>query len=101
MSYSRVAMYQLKPGTVEEVVQRAEQELKPILRQLPGYIAYQVQKGSEEKVISISAWQSKEEAEAANQRIERWVAANIADTVVSVQSYISNIVFTYDQSLIV
>lgn len=101
MSFSRVAVYQIKPGTADDIVQKAQDDLMPILKQLPGYIAYQVQKQSEEKVISISAWQSKDYAEAANNRIRSWVEQNIADAVLSVQTYISNIRFTDDSSLIV
>jgi heme-degrading monooxygenase HmoA len=102
MTWSRVAIYKFKPGTVDGVVQKAQQELLPVLQHQPGYIAYQVQKAGEpDQAISISAWQSQQDAEAATTFIERWVRDNIADTVVSVQQYISNIAFSDDRSLIV
>jgi hypothetical protein len=36
MTWSRVAIYKFKPDTVEGVVQKAQQELLPVLQQQPG-----------------------------------------------------------------
>ena len=94
MTHVRVAVYTLKPGTIAEVVRRAEAEMFPILRQFSGFIAYDLVKTGHDTAISISSWESKEQAEQANQRIGSWVKQNVADTVASVESHIGELAFS-------
>ena len=57
MQHARVATYQLKPGTADEVIRRAQ----------AGFVAYGLVKTGEDSAISISVWQSEEQAIAAVQ----------------------------------
>lgn len=90
---ARVAMYHFKPGTVDAVLARAERELLPILQRQPGYVSYEGHKLGEDRGLSLSAWDTRPHAEAANDVIEAWVRENIAEAILSADCYLSNAAF--------
>jgi heme-degrading monooxygenase HmoA len=94
MASVRVALYTFNPGTVDDVLKRAETGLSPLLRQLPGFIAYELVRIGDTAGASISTWQSSEHAEQANERIAAWVQENMADAVASAVSHIGELAFS-------
>jgi heme-degrading monooxygenase HmoA len=50
----RIAVYQFKPGTVDEVIRRAKSGMLPTFRSQPGFISHGLAKTGEQEVISIS-----------------------------------------------
>jgi heme-degrading monooxygenase HmoA len=93
MQHTRVAVYKFKPGSADEVIAKAEAGLLPIYRAQPGFVAYGVVKTGDDSGISISVWQTGDQAQAAVQTAGTWVAANIAALVESVQNHVGDLSF--------
>jgi heme-degrading monooxygenase HmoA len=94
MQHVRIAFYQLKPKhTADEMVSRVQAEFLPIFRNEPGFIGYGLVKTSETSVVSLSFWQSHEEAEAAVQFAASWVKDTISEMIASLQNYVGDLSF--------
>lgn len=93
MQHVRAALYQFKPGTIDEVIQRAEAGMLPTFRQQPGFVAYGLIKTGENTGISLSFWQSQEQAEAAVKVAASWVRENLAEMVEAVQNHVGDLSF--------
>ncbi len=93
MQHVRTALYQCKPGTIDEVLRRAEAGMLPTFRQQPGFVAYGIVKTGESSAISLSFWQSQEQAEAAVKVAASWVKENIAEMIESVQNHVGDLSF--------
>ena len=94
MSHMRIGVYQFQPGTVDEVVKRAAEGMLPVLQQQPGFISYEIVKTSEGAGISLSTWETAEQANAAVNVISNWVQGNIAPMVASLQNHVGEVVLS-------
>ncbi len=65
--------------TTDEVAQRAVAGIGPILKETPGFRAYYVFEDSQGGGASVSLFESREAAEAANEKAIAWVRENLAD----------------------
>lgn len=75
--HARFAKYRYT-GDVHEIARKAEDGLLPIFQSTPGFKGYSVMTGNGE-ILSFSAWDSAESAEAANAAAAEWVATALAD----------------------
>lgn len=97
--HARIALYEFKPGTRELVCQRAEAELSPILRKLPGFHGYEVILAAEpDSLVSVSWWESEAQAQDAVRAAASWVQANVTESVVSVETRTGPVVFSHGRS---
>lgn len=90
--HGRMARYTFS-GDAQELAQRAEEGILPIFQAQPGFKAYTVI-ASEGEIMSFSAWDSAEQAEAANAAAAGWVAENMADDLDLKESRIGEIMFS-------
>ena len=77
--HGRMARYTFS-GDVQELARRAEDGLLPIFQAQPGFKAYSVIV-SDDEIFSFSAWDSAEQAEAANAAAAGWVAENMTEDI--------------------
>jgi len=77
--HGRFARYSYT-GDAHEIARQAEDGMVPIFKAQPGFQAYSLLE-SDDEILSFSAWDSRESAEAANVAAADWVAANIADQI--------------------
>ena len=75
--HGRLARYTFS-GDAQELGQRAEEGMLPIFQAQPGFRAYSVIQYDGE-IFSFSAWDSAEQAEAANAAAAGCVAENMTD----------------------
>jgi len=94
MPYARIAIYQFKPGTIDEVIRKAKQGMLPIFRQQPGFRRYATVKTGDDSGVSISTWDSKPEADAAVQKAADWIKQNFVADVVSVANHVGEVAFS-------
>jgi heme-degrading monooxygenase HmoA len=94
MAHVRIAVYTCNPGTLDEVVRRAEADVLPLFRSQPGFIAYEVVKTGDDRGVSISTWKSAEQAQAAVATAAGWVKENLADALVSVENHVGELRFS-------
>ena len=90
--HGRMARYTFS-GDAQELAQRAEEGLLPIFEAQPGFRAYSVIESGGE-IMSFSAWDSAEQAEAANAAAADWVAANMTDDIDLKETRIGEIIFS-------
>ena len=94
MAHVRIAVYTFKPGTIDEVIRRAEADVLPLFRRQPGFVAYEVVKTGDDRGVSISTWESAGQAQAAVEMAAGWVKENLADSVVSVENHVGELNFS-------
>ena len=94
MAHVRVAVYRIRPGSASEIVRRAREGMLPIFRQQPGFVAYEGVVTGDEEVVSISTWESAEQAQAAVHMAANWVRENLADMIVSVDNHVGELGFS-------
>jgi len=63
----------------DEATRKANESLRTILKQSPGFVSYELlkQDGTEGKVASISIFDSRAEAQASSEVVQRWVRENL------------------------
>ena len=96
MQYARIGVYQVKPGstiTADEAIRRSQKGMLPIFRNQPGFAGYGIVKAGQNSVISISFWQSRQQAEAAVQLAASWAKDNVAEMSETVQNYVGELSF--------
>jgi heme-degrading monooxygenase HmoA len=81
MQHVRVATYKVTKGTPEEVADLAASGMLSTFQQHAGFIGYSVAKIDDRTIMSISVWQSHQDAEEAVALAADWVAENIADRI--------------------
>ena len=81
MQHFRIATYDVTKGTSQEVADKARAGMLPIFQRQPGYEAYSLIEVDSKTIVSLSVWESHEEAEAAVKSAADWVADNLADRI--------------------
>ncbi len=74
--YARFATYSYT-GDAYDLARRAEAGVLPIFEAQPGFKAYSVA-AEDGRLLSMSVWASRAEAEAGNEAAAGWVAENMA-----------------------
>ncbi len=92
--HTRVAYYRIKRGSAEEIARRAEADggLLDQFSRSPGYLSYELVAADDGGLISISRWESWEQAEAAEGTAEAWARANIADVAKLEESHVGEVI---------
>jgi hypothetical protein len=80
-------------GDVQELAQRAEAGILPLFQSQPGFKAYSIAE-SDGEIISFSAWETAEAAEAANTAVASWVAENMTDEIELKEERVGEILFS-------
>jgi len=82
--YGRLVTYTYSEDR-DELEARARAGVIPIVTGTPGYVAYGVM-FHDDRVVSVSVWESEEQAKAADAALAEWVGAN---TTMQVQTRIT------------
>ncbi len=72
----RMATYRFD-GDAHDLGRRAEAGILPILQASQGFASYTVSAGDGE-ILSLSAWETRADAEAADEAVAAWVSENMA-----------------------
>jgi quinol monooxygenase YgiN len=97
MPHEHVAVYKLQTSA-SEVVKRAEQGMVPNLRRQPGFLAYDLIETGTNSLISISRWQSQEQAEEATKSAASWVKENLGFMLILVENHAGEVVLASQES---
>lgn len=79
--YAAIRRLKVQPGVFDEVVQRDENGLVPLLKSVPGFVEFDLVQVGEDVGVSISIFETQEQAEEANRRAADWVKQNVAPLV--------------------
>jgi len=81
MQYTRLSTYDLTKGSFAELTGIVEKGLLPSFTKEPGFVDYGLLDVGDHKVVSISIWQTREQAHKSATMATTWVKENIADRV--------------------
>jgi heme-degrading monooxygenase HmoA len=81
MSHLRIGVYALTNGTAKDVADQAREGMLGVFRDQPGFRAYGLAEAENGKVISVSLWDSGDQAQKANELAASWVGENLADRI--------------------
>jgi ketosteroid isomerase-like protein len=79
--YASIRRYQGQPGQTEETIRRVKQGLLPLLTAQPGFTSYAALDAGNDVAVSVSLYESRVAADAANRAAASWVKSNLADLV--------------------
>jgi heme-degrading monooxygenase HmoA len=94
MAYARIGLYTVKPDTLDGILTRAAAELVPQTRQQPGFLRFFTIRTGEDSLVSVTVWQSKEQAEQAAERHSSWGRAAMGASLVKVDNHVGEMIIS-------
>ncbi len=91
MRYTRFATYDMIKGTFPELTGIAEKGILPMFTKEPGFVNYGLVDAGHNKVVAISIWETREEAQQSATTAATWTKDNVADRVRLVSSYVGDL----------
>ncbi len=82
MEYLRIASYEINKGTFWEIAETAKTGMLPTFQEQPGFVRYGLADLGDNKCVSISMWETREQAEAAAPVAAAWVREHLGDRIV-------------------
>jgi hypothetical protein len=73
MKHVRAATYHIKSGSFQEVADLAQDGMLRTFRDQPGFIRYGLADTGDNTCLSLSLWETREEAEAATRVAADWI----------------------------
>jgi heme-degrading monooxygenase HmoA len=75
--YASVRTYKLNEGTVDEAMQKVDEGFAPILADSPGFVSYQAVNTGENTLVTVSVFDSEDQAHGSADAAASWVAENL------------------------
>jgi heme-degrading monooxygenase HmoA len=91
MRCTRVAFYDIKTGTFDEVVSQAESGMVPLFKDSTGFVSFGVAQIDKAAFVSLSTWETREQADAATAKAADWVKANSRDRFALRENYVGDL----------
>jgi heme-degrading monooxygenase HmoA len=91
MRYTRLSTYDITKGTFPELTAIAEKGILPMFVKEPGFVDYGLLDAGNNKVVAISIWETREEAQKSAATAATWVKETVADRVHLVTTSIGNL----------
>jgi heme-degrading monooxygenase HmoA len=89
--YTRLSTYDMTKGTFDELTEICEKGVLPIFASQPGFVNFGLADIGDDKVVSISIWETRAAAQNSALVAASWVKENISDRVRLVTGYIGNL----------
>ena len=96
MRYIRIALYDLKSGHYADVVSKAKAGLLPLFQASPGFESLGVSEVDKDAFVSVSTWQTREQADSATAKAAEWVKANSSEQFTLRHNYIGDLTIDAD-----
>ena len=93
MKHVRIATYEIKDGNFKELAELARQSMLRTFQEQPGFIWYGLADCGDRKVVSLSLWETRKDADASIPVAERWVRENVATRVALKTTQIGDLAF--------
>lgn len=79
--YIAIRRYQAKAGAAAHIIERAQTGFVPLIRDLPGFIAYYGVIDANNAVVTVSVFTDQAGEEESTRRAAGWVQANLAEYI--------------------
>ena len=93
MKHVRVATYEIKQGSFQDIADLAHEGMLRTFQEQPGFIRYGLADLGEKTCLSLSMWETHEDAEAAVPVATNWVRDNLGDRVTLRSNVIGDLAF--------
>ncbi len=93
MKHMRIATYEITNGTFEEIAESTKTGLLPKFQDQPGFIRYGLADLGDKTYMSISLWETRDQAHAATPMAASWVKENLAGRVVLRSNSVGDLAF--------
>lgn len=93
MKHVRVATYEIKQGSFQEIADIAREGMLGTFQEQPGFIRYGLADLGDKTCLSLSLWETRNNAEAAAPVATGWVRDNLKDRVELRSSVIGEMAF--------
>jgi len=93
MQHVRIATYDIKDGTFEELARIARESMLRTFQDQPGFIRYGLADIGDRKLVSVSLWETRKDADASVPVAERWVREHLANKVALQTTQIGDLAF--------
>ncbi len=87
MQHFRIAVYKVRAGSQDEIARRAKDGMLPTFQAQPGFVQYSLVQAGDDRMVSITTWQTTAQAEQALSTAAAWVRDNLAQYVIAVENY--------------
>lgn len=81
MKHVRIATYEIKRGSFQELSDTARKGMLPKFQDQPGFIKYGIADLGENTCMSLSLWETRKDADSSVPVAATWVRENVADRV--------------------
>ena len=81
MQHVRIATYEIKDGTFEELSRIARESMLSTFQEQPGFIRYGLADLGDRKLVSVTLWETRKDADASVPVAERWDREHVANKV--------------------
>ena len=93
MQYVRIAKYTINKGTFQEIADKAKTSLLPKFQKQTGFVRYGLADMGEQNCLSISLWNTREDAVASEMVASTWTRENLGDSVQLKSSHVGTLAF--------
>ena len=93
MQYVRIAKYTISKGTFQEIADKAKTSLLPKFQKQTGFVRYGLADMGEQNCLSISLWNTREDAVASEMVASTWTRENLGDNVQLKSSHVGTLAF--------
>jgi hypothetical protein len=93
MYYTCVANVATKNGQMPEFLRKAEVELLPLYRELPGFVGFSVARIDDISAVSWSLWQTYDQAKRSITASERVISVGFGSLIDDIQSLVGEVPF--------
>lgn len=76
--YVAIRRLKVQSGLLDEGIRRIENGFVPLISSMPGFVEYDVVQVGGDEGLSISVFESQEQAEESNRSASEWVKQNLA-----------------------
>jgi heme-degrading monooxygenase HmoA len=89
----RIATYTINKGSFREIADMSQQGMLKTFKEQPGFIRFGVADIGDKSCMSISLWETHEQAKASVPTAATWVKENLGDKVELRSSYVGDLAF--------
>jgi heme-degrading monooxygenase HmoA len=93
MEHVRVATYEIKKGSFQEIADAAHKGMLRTFRDQPGFIRYGLADLGNQTCLSLSMWETRSDAESSAPAAATWVRENLSDRVELSSNQIGDLAF--------
>jgi hypothetical protein len=89
----RIATYEIRAGSFEELANAAREGMLRTFQDQTGFIRYGIADIGDRKLVSVSLWETRKDADASVPVAERWVREHLANKVELKSTQIGDMAF--------